>query len=850
MTIFHKVAWQSLKMSRTRTAVTIIGIMLSAAMMTAVATFAVSLQNYLINGAIDKYGAWQVGFLDVDAAFVQECHLDQNVKDYAVYENIGYAELEGGKNVNKPYLFIAGFAQETFDHLPLMLISGRLPQNSNEIIVPSHVAANGGVKLALGDTFSLTVGNRIYEGEILGQGNPYIYQNSATIAKEKLVPIDERTYTVVGIYQRPPFEDYSAPGYTMITAMDNFKTTDRFSAFVTLNKPYQLREYLAATAKNHEYILNDNVLRFMGLSGEQSFNRLLYAVGMIVILLIMLGSIFMIHNTFNISLNERTHQFGILLSVGATEKQLRKMVLFEGLCLGAIGIPLGMLMGIPTIKGILSLVNKNFENVLYDTVPLTLSISFPALIAAAVVSLVTILISAYIPAKKAASVPIMTCIRQSNDVKIDVRAIYTPKTLEHFWGLEGALALKNFKRNRGRYRSVVLSLTLSVVFLIAASAFCVDLGQITERSTVAVDGDIIFETKNITEEDMFQLYHEMKAVDGVKQSTYQALSFYDCEVAVQSLTDEFWQYYQNAHHLPATTETISLSLTVQFIEDDIYQQFVKSSGVETALTNTENPLIIVGKYNGGLDIFTESAMTFTLNNFETDSAKSIQTIFVDTYPLDPLPVELSDVTNYVFMVVAPYQMKSQFDGLKAPSKMGFFFWSENPKASVEKIQFLLAGVGFTADYTLYNIHEILDQNRNMTFIVRLFTIVFVMMISLIAVANVFNTISTNIKLRRRELAMLRSVGMSDGDFNKMMLIECALYGLRTLLIGLPLSLLLSWLIYQGISLGGGEIEFVLPYGSIIVSMFGVFLIIMLTMAYTVSQIKKENIIDSLRDDMA
>ena len=138
----------------------------------------------------------------------------------------------------------------------------------------------------------------------------------------------------------------------------------------------------------------------------------------------------------------------------------------------------------------------------------------------------------------------------------------------------------------------------------------------------------------------------------------------------------------------------------------------------------------------------------------------------------------------------------------------------------------------------------------MTFIVRLFTIVFVMMISLIAVANVFNTISTNIKLRRRELAMLRSVGMSDGDFNKMMLIECALYGLRTLLIGLPLSLLLSWLIYQGISLGGGEIEFVLPYGSIIVSMFGVFLIIMLTMAYTVSQIKKENIIDSLRDDMA
>lgn len=128
------------------------------------------------------------------------------------------------------------------------------------------------------------------------------------------------------------------------------------------------------------------------------------------------------------------------------------------------------------------------------------------------------------------------------------------------------------------------------------------------------------------------------------------------------------------------------------------------------------------------------------------------------------------------------------------------------------------------------------------------------MISLIAVANVFNTISTNIKLRRREFAMLRSVGMSDRDFNKMMRFECILYGARTMLLGLPLSGLLSYLIYKGMVAGtidgADNVNFVSPWGSMAISLLGVLLIVFITMLYAVSKIKKENIIDTLRDDMA
>jgi putative ABC transport system permease protein len=144
----------------------------------------------------------------------------------------------------------------------------------------------------------------------------------------------------------------------------------------------------------------------------------------------------------------------------------------------------------------------------------------------------------------------------------------------------------------------------------------------------------------------------------------------------------------------------------------------------------------------------------------------------------------------------------------------------------------------------------LDQSRNMIFISNVFAYTFIIMISLIAVANVFNTISTNIKLRRRELAMLRSVGMFDRDFQKMMNFECAFYGLRALLFGLPIAAISSWLIYKGMVVGGADnIDFVFPWGSMAISIFSVLFIVFITMLYAISKIKKENIIDALRDDM-
>ena len=861
MNIFNKVTLQSMKKSRTRTIVTIIGVVLSAAMITAVATFAVSLQNYMVNGAIVKYGGWHVEFLDVDSSFVQERTHDNGVANIAAFENIGYATLDGGKNPNKPYLSIAGFSKEAFDTLPISLVSGRLPKNSGEILVPAHVAANGGVKFAVGDTLSLAVGSRMDGNQILGQHDPYISGGEPGKVKETLVPKAERTYTIVGICERPGFEEYSAPGYTLITTTDTADKADSFSIFVTLTNPRGVHAYASNTAGTHSYVFNDNVLRFIGVSSDSVFNTLLYSVGGILVALIMIGSVFLIYNSFNISLNERTRQFGILSSVGATAKQLRNSVLFEGLCIGAVGIPIGVIVGIGSIRLVISVVAGNFGNILYSAVPLTLTVSAPAIVVAAAVSMVTILISAYIPARKAASTPVMESIRQTNEVKIESKAVKTSKLVERIYGLEGTLALKNFKRNKKRYRSIVLSLVLSVVLFVSASTFGTYLKQAAQRSVVDSDYDICFSTQDMDESEMFRLYDELKTADGVYESSYQAIMTYSSTVKAS----DFSVRYRESAGYDLPDKTVNLPMDIQFVEDSEYLRFIESLGLPAEEYTGQNAKMIAvakakkvddakdGK-NELIDMFASRSMNFTIAPEINDKPKmeqgqNINITFVDTIPIDTLPSDSSEVKSYVFMVVAPYQLKEKFEPPGTHANMGLTFRSKNPSQSVAEMEAMIQGAGITSDYSLYNMHKMLEQNRNIIFVVDVFTYVFVIMISLIATANVFNTISTNIKLRRRELAMLRSVGMSDRDFKKMMNFECAFYGIRALLFGLPIAGIISWLIYKGLIMGGADIDFAFPWGSIGISVFSVFFVVFITMLYAISKIKRENIIDALRDDM-
>ena len=208
----------------------------------------------------------------------------------------------------------------------------------------------------------------------------------------------------------------------------------------------------------------------------------------------MFGSVSLIYNAFSISVSERTKQFGLLTSVGATAKQLRKMVLFEALAVSAVGIPLGILVGIGGIGITLLLIGDKFSSTIRADIPTRLCVSWQAVVIAAVIALVTVLDSAWIPSKRATRVSAVAAIRQHMDIKSDGKSGKTPELAYKLFGLPGVIAGKYYKRSRKKYRATVVSLFMSIVLFVSAAAFT---DYLTESAAggLAVDSfDLVYGT--------------------------------------------------------------------------------------------------------------------------------------------------------------------------------------------------------------------------------------------------------------------------------------------------------------------------------------------------------------------
>jgi putative ABC transport system permease protein len=491
--------------------------------------------------------------------------------------------------------FILGFNDTTYDTLPLTLVSGRLPLNGGEVLIPNHIQSNAGVTYNIGDTITLEVGNREANGLIRTHNNPFRVDEHGLEA-EILVSKTTQEYTVVGITERPRFEHTNAPGYTVITMMD-IQAADasaQYDLYTALKQPRKVYNFAENAADGNDYTFNAGLLRFLGVSQNDFFNTMLYSLGGILIAMIMFGSVLLIYNSFAISVSERTRQFGILSSVGATKKQLRNSVLFEGICIGVIGIPLGLAAGVVGIGVTLQFVGDMFGDNLAG-IPLTLSLSVPALTIAAAVSVVTILLSAYIPAVRAVKKSAIDTIRQADDVKITASGIKTSRLTQLLFGLEGALALKNYKRNKRRYRSTVISLFVSIVLFISASAFGMYLKLSVERTLVDYGYDITFyhtdrRTFFMPDEEILRLYESLKTVSGVYGSAYQNMllcSGYVDSNEISARYYDFWYGETDGNNVyqrveVAENSTVFMRMSIQFLDDATYFAYLTELNLSTA----------------------------------------------------------------------------------------------------------------------------------------------------------------------------------------------------------------------------------------------------------------------------
>ena len=906
MNVFNKVTLESLEKNRTRTIVTIIGIMLSAAMICASTTLVSSMRNFVLRCAIHIDGDWYGAVYDAAYKDYEDIRDSDRVSSAAYAQVLGYAKIDSA-NERKPYLYVLGgdVASGYFKTMPVHLILGTLPKDSTEIILPEHLTSNGKVNYKLGDTVTLDVGDRTLDGRRLGQDTPvYTYDSETQVdvmSGERLKNTEPRTYTVVGIYERPTFEDYSAPGYTALTAADT-KSADQapIHCYFKLHKPAGVYDFMKEMGYTQEYryAYNTKVLLYSGTAPFDSFLTAFYSLAAIIIALIVFGSVSLIYNAFSISVSERTRQFGLLSSVGATRKQLLRMVLFEALAVSIVGIPLGILVGIGGIGITLLLIGDKFFSIVRVAIPMRLCVSWQAVVIAAVIALVTVLISAWIPSKRATRVSAVEAIRQSMDIKVSGRPVRTSKLAYKLFGLPGVLAGKHYKRNRKKYRTTVVSLFMSIVLFVSAAAFTDYMMESAEGGLASDQFDLIYAAESdasaaMTPDALLELLFSEPNVTG---GTYTKKQFLQGDISREYVTAMFAGRFADLgmESEDAAPKDLGISGYLYFVADTEFNRLLEKYNLKEAdYYDRDNPLGIALDRNIELDRRLEKYVTLDTLQGDGCVIEGLYYVEIDGYyrkdsridengnkvvlyqnrdnendiielpyeesfakytlrsekTIEEAPFFVSRSTPVAINMIYPYSMLESVipeAALNQFRNTEYFLTSSNHTASFENLATVLTENGLSSRQ-LFDYAANAETNRNVVTIIRVFAYGFIVLISLIAVANVFNTISTNISLRRREFAMLKSVGMTQKGFRRMMNYECLLYGSKALLLGLPVSCGITYLIYRAVTTAY-ETSFHLPWAAIGIAVLSVFLVVFATMMYSMSKVKKDNPIDALKNE--
>ena len=860
MKILNTLTLKNLKLNKKRTIVTIIGISLSVALICAITTFTVSIQKAMLEREIKTNGNYHIRVQDVSKE--NEKYLENNAKieELQISQEIGYAPLEQSQNENKPFAYIEGYDEKLLQNGGIVLVEGRLPENENEIVIPEHVIQNGKVDWNVGDTIELDIGNR-YKGEyILNQSNPYYTDQDrldrkesgieADLEQETFVASTKKTYTIVGILERLNSESYSAPGYTMITKLDKIDDTQNVNMSIILKDPtevYDFEDYLKKDLQIDETDISENqdLLYYMGIFKSDRVETFVITMLVIVIGIIVLTSAFVIKNSFSISLTEKTRELGMIASVGATAKQIRKSIFFEGAILGLISIPLGIVIGMVAIGIVLAIVNgiiNSGSTPLIDNFELQLTISWGAIIVAIIVSIVMIIISLIRPSYRAGKISPIDAIRESSDVKIKKnrkRKNKEYKLTKKLFGIEGVIARKNFRRSRKRYRTTIFSIFLSIILFISMNAFAESVFGVS--SLEYQDSRINLTVySNQSEEETKAYFDKIKNLDGIKE--YAILK------NAHAYIDNKKMYTQKALEYYSEMDT----LVIYAIGDEAYRNYVAELGLNYDEVKDEAILCdtrLLYEYEDGKDgVKRVETNLLNLNEGDTLEYYNMQdeegnlsekgnikiAKRADIYPLGSL---FSNDTNPIIIISDEMMENFEHDLVSMPIN------AEDPY----KLQEEIIEIDRTNKDKIYNMEEDVRAAQNMNLIVSIFVYGFIAVISIIGVTNIFNTITTNMALRNREFAILKSIGMTNKEFKRMIHYESFIYGLKALIFGLPAGIALSYLIYT-VTADVYTTSYELPIIPILISIIFVFAIIFMTMRYAVKKTKNQNIIETIRKE--
>lgn len=875
MDLLNKLTIKNLKLNKKRTIVTIIGIMLSVALITAVATMYSSAIKSLISFETYHKGNFHIAFFDVNKDDIYKIEKNKGVEELYLTSNIGYAKLDDSKNEYKPYACIKGFTKEALENLSIRLIDGRLPENENEIVIPSHLKTNGRIDLKIGDIINLNVGKRVCNGDTyeLNQNSPYRKDDG-----EEIVDTVSKEYKIVGIIQRPAtnIENYEAPGYTFVTYLGKNKIEGKVDVYTRLNK-FGSKNYLNVAANilqvdeeifvkgytgnfteleekeynkfaeelskaKYQYEINDYLIQLENNPLKSETTGGLGVTVVFVCGIIVVTSVFCIKNSFDISITEKIKQYGMLRSIGATKKQIKKNVYYEGAILGIIGIPLGILLGLGASYILIIVSNIFLKDMLNTGLKLVLSISWIAILVSILLGIITIYLSALKSARKASKVSPINSIRNSADIKIKSKKIKCPKIVNKLFGIGGEISYKNLKRDKRKYRTTIVSITVSVAVFIGLSYFISEVFNFINEEIHTYDYNLSLsvsgESYSMKKEDKFVNTTNLNGVDDYAIYKYDYLDLKNPKYDEEYISlNEFDKDYINKDDV----------IEVLSIGDYQYRKYLEKLGLN--YDEYQNKAILVsnkikmGKY----DEKSKKNKTVYVTKYDYKDGDIVS--LYNNYSKENINIEIGSITDkkpFGQEIMEEYLVVSDkmFNEIKqANKKFTIYYLSNNPDKLQDDIEEMLTG----EEYYLNNINENSKMMNNLYTLVAIFLYGFIIVISLIGITNIFNTITTNMNLRKQEFAMLKSIGMTKKEFKKMINLDGVFIGAKSLLFGVTSGIGISYLIYR-LMLESSNLPFKLPIFAIIISIVVVHLLITALMKYSMNKINKENTIETIRNE--
>lgn len=893
MNTLNKLTLKNLKLNKSRTIVTIIGILLSTALITVVAGIAASGQQTMIDGEINFSGNYDLSLYgNVTTEAVKEIGANRNVETVYLKDNSGVAKMPTFKNETRPYAYIQNLSAQAFtDCFNLPLESGRYPQNSSELLLTQAFVSNSAQKYEVGDTITLELGERkTADGENIldvgDYGKGFIIDENGytqTVDCEEYFETQlTKTYKIVGILDEYFSRTIDLSTYNSVspvfTVADINKISDEASLYVKFTDEGErnyiqttsqitgvseehIREYLNQSYEledgesKYDFSVNTTLLSYKGYALSDNALQMFFTLAAIIIAIVIVASVFVIRNSFAISITEKTRLYGMLSSVGATSRQIRHNVLFEGFVLALIGIPLGILLGVGVVAILIQILNVLLVDMLNGT-SFVYSVPVFAIVLAVALSLLTILFSTLGSAFRASKIAPIDAVRGNNDIKIKKKqkAYKCPKFIKKLFGMGGEIAYKNLKRSKKKYRTTVISIVVSVAVFIAVSSFIQYGTEYSSKYYHEVDYNLSVNRYGFYSDfgEIISDYEELSELDGAENCRLElnTIGYLKSSDKLNSVLNSEAKYYDGDFD---NYDEDTYCVAIFAFDDETYKEKLKELGLDYDKAKDKGILL------NSFEYIDENEKPQKGELFNADKVKSVTIRGNDDPAYDgyykSFDLEIAKVYNStpevlkylrpseynVTLLVSADTLKNNFDIDYISA--GMYIDAENAGGLEETITKLDGGQKFA----VYNVEKTANMFNAMTLVISIFAYGFIIVISLIGVTNIFNTITTNMRLRSKEFAMLKSVGMTKREFNRMIRLESLFYGLKSLIIGIPLGLLAGLGIFKAFSMNLAT-DFVVPYSAVAISIVFVFAVVWLIMRFSISKVQKQNIIETIRND--